>query len=506
MKKVLSLLLSLFCVFSLASCGKDEDKLPDAPDNAEITLLYSQTDSFNPYTAKSEHNRRLSTLIFDSLYKFDNKYKPIPQIAVSYELEGNVYTVHIGAVTFSDGSLLTSADVYYSYNFAKSSSTYGLAESLSEVSTVETPDPQTIVFTLNRVDPYFLNLLTFPVMKTDSAGLTDSDGVEMPPIGSGRYIPDVHNSCLTRNDEYVGIKSLVKTIKLLASPDTEAAAHYVQSGVVDIYYTDSSSDIVRMDGTRSNVDINHLVYIGINSTYESLATKEMRYAISSCLSRSEITDKAFFGAASPAKGFFNPVLSDVKATSTLSDKPNVDICVENLKNIGYTIKGKDGIYKTEKDNRASFSLLVNEDNSSRMTAAHIISLNAKAAGIEITVEAVPYNTYLKRLQTGDYQLYLGEVKVAPNMDIRELVVPGGRSAYGVSETGSAGTAMTVSGSFSAYDSGQITLSALSGVLLTEMPQIPICYRKGSLFYSDTIKSGVEGLSCDIYYSIASYKF
>ncbi|MBR3145282.1 MAG: ABC transporter substrate-binding protein [Clostridia bacterium] len=505
MKKALSVLLSLFCLFTLVSCKGAENKPPKAPENAEITLLYSGTDSFNPYAAKSVHNRRLSTLIFDSLYKFDNKYKPVPQIAVSNEYEGTVYTVHIGAVTFSDGSPLTSADVLYSYNFAKSSSTFGLADSLAEVGSVETPDPQTIVFTLNRVDPYFLNLLTFPILKTDSAGLYDSDGVEIPPIGSGRYIPDIKNSCLTRNENYIGIKSLISKINLIASPDAEASSHYVESGVVDIYYTDSSSNIVRMDGKRCDVDINHLVYIGINSSYGALSSKEMRYAISSALSRSEIADKAYFGAATAAKGFFNPVLPDVKATSSLSEKPNEDVSIENLKNIGYTIKGEDGIYKSEQGNRASFTLLVNEDNSSRMTAAHVITLNAKAAGIEITVDAVPYDTYINRLQSGAFQLYLGEVKIAPNMDIRGLACPGGRAAFGVSES-NPDTAMTVSGSVSAYDSGQITLSALSGVLLTEMPEIPILYRKGSLFYSDTIKGGVEGLSCDIYYSMANYDF
>lgn len=510
-KRIISLFLAILIFITFTSCKESEKKVlptPEVAKDEELTLLYSKTDSLNPYAAKSELNRRLATLLFDPLYKYDSEYKAHPCIALSAEQQGNSYTVRIKDIAFTDGSPVTASDVLYSLNLARGSASSGFASTLSVITGASLTDSYTITFNLSRSDPYFLNLLTFPILKENTAGRTDSDGVEIPPIGSGRYTADTESSALLRNDSYFDIKSVVSKINLISVPDSESAAHYVQMGSADLYYTGSDSNIVRMSGSRYEIDINHLVFIGINSTYGALESKEMRYAISSAIDRSSIVDSAFYNAASVASGFFNPAFSDVKSTSTLKQTADIDISIENLAKIGYTIKDEDGYYISAAGIRAGASLLVNADNASRVAAARLISANAKAAGIEITVEAVPFDTYKSRLAAGSFQLYLGEIAISPDMDIKSLVVPGGSAAYGVSEPagGSGNSAMSVSGAVAAYESGQIGISALSGVLLTEMPQIPICYKKGFLFYSDKIKSGVAGLSCDIYYSIASYKF
>ena len=192
-------MLAAVCIFCVASCGKKEAVTPAAQKQQEITLLFSQTDSLDPYSAKTEQNRHLATLIFDSLYKVDKNYRAVPCLAVTCEQKDTVFTVHLGAFTFTDGTALSSADVVYSFEKARQSDTSGYAAALSEVESISAVDPATVRFSLNRFDPYFLNLLTFPILKTDSAGLTDSDGVEIPPIGCGRYIPDTANLKLIRN-------------------------------------------------------------------------------------------------------------------------------------------------------------------------------------------------------------------------------------------------------------------------------------------------------------------
>ena len=505
MKRCFAVMLAAVCIFCMASCGKKEAVTPAAQKQQEITLLFSQTDSLDPYSAKTEPNRHLATLIFDSLYKVDKNFRAVPCLAVTCEQKDTVFTVHLGAFTFTDGTNLSSADVVYSFEKARQSATSGYAAALSEVESIAAVDPATVRFSLNRFDPYFLNLLTFPILKTDSAGLTDSDGVEIPPIGCGRYIPDTANLKLIRNDNYHDTLSVIKQINLISAPDSESASHYVQMGACDLYYTSSETNIVRMSGKRSEIDINHLVFLGVNSSYGALGNKEMRYAISSLIDRADIVSSAYYNAAVVANGFFNPALSDVKSTSTIKQNADTDISIENLAKIGYTNKDEDGYYVSSSGTRASFSLLVNQNNPSRMIAARHISTAAKSAGIEITGEPGSFETYLSRIKAGHFQLYLGEVAIGLNMDIKGLVVPGGSAAFGVSDT-SGGSSMSISGAVKSYEEGSLNLSSLSGVLLTEMPQIPICYRKGSLFYSDKIKSGVNGLSCDIYYNMADYKF
>ena len=98
-----------------------------------------------------------------------------------------------------------------------------------------------------------------------------------------------------------------------------------------------------------------------------------------------------------------------------------------------------------------------------------------------------------------------------NMDLRELVVAGGSAAYGVQaeatdETTGATLKPVCEEMLQKYHTGGCSLADVAGALLTEMPQIPVCYRKGMLFYSSRIVNGVAPSASDIYFSFENYKF
>lgn len=59
---------------------------------------------------------------------------------------------------------------------------------------------------------------------------------------------------------------------------------------------------------------------------------------------------------------------------------------------------------------------------------------------------------------------------------------------------------------SGYRRGEVSIADLAGALITELPQIPVCYRSGMLFYSSDISGEVIASADDIYYSIADYTF
>ena len=96
------------------------------------------------------------------------------------------------------------------------------------------------------------------------------------------------------------------------------------------------------------------------------------------------------------------------------------------------------------------------------------------------------------------------------MDLSQLVIAGGSAAYGrgtvqteaQEETDEIKTDIIADAIARFYD-GSVTINDVAGVLLTEMPQIPICYRKGLLFYDEKI-SGVKVSESDIYLTIESY--
>ena len=527
MKKTICVLICIILLISLCGCKKNPTDanssqsgvtLPPSSANAkEINLLYSYGDTFNPYTAATAPNRQLSLLLFDSLVKTDNSFEPIFVLAQSVQTEGKVCTVKLRDAAFSDGTPVSAGDVVYSYNLAKECAQY--SHNFYEVTSVSARDAKTVVFNLSQSDAYFVNLLDFPIVKQATAGQFDADGKEITPIGCGRYVLSEDGTSFTQNDNYYGKKGEIKTIRLTNSPDAASTSHYVEIGATAIYYTEGDN-IVRMSGEKSEVNLNRFIYIGVNAEYGSLQSKEMRYAISSALDRDAICQTAYYNNAISATGFFNPYFKDTQALQTIESKPNSKITVENLSKIGYNNMNSNGFYANTAGNNPVFSLLVNSENASRVAAAKLIAAQCKSAGIQINVVECTYEQYVERLQSGSFQLYLGEVQVLDNMDFSELVVSGGSAAYGVTSTTPANNTddpqadtteqqPSVNGCeqiISAYHRGECGIGDVAGTLLTEMPQIPVCYLNGVLFYTSDITGGAQASTSDIYLSIENYEF
>ncbi len=529
-KSLICIFLSLTLLLSFTGCKngkKDKDKNNNQNEKSvTASLLYCKSDSFNPYTARTEITRELASLVFEPLIKLDNEFNVINRLAEEIESEGNVWKVKLIDAKFSDGTTVTADDIIYSYNLAINSKTTH-ASTLSSVKSVVAENSKTVVFTLKRIDNYFSNLLSFPIIKANSDTLLDSDGVAAAPIGCGRYIFDETQSLLIQNQNYFGKSGQIKTIKLIDAPDADAVAHYVEIGASDLYYSDSASgDIVRMSGKRTQVNLNNLVYIGINSAYPELKNKNIRYAISAALDRNKICRNAFYNNAIAATGFLNPLFDDAKPYQTIDSTPNLKITVENFDRIGYNSLDEEGYRLNFSGRRIHFTLLVNEENQSRVIAAELIKEQLKSVGIDITVVKKKYEQYMAALSQNAFQLYLGEISVPNNMDLSGLVISGGSAAFGVfgetvnpdkdnenkEENESAEekpievVKTSVQSVIEGFYSGNDSIGSVVSVLLTEMPQIPICYRQGVLFYDSKIESGVNASADDIYLSIEEYAY
>ena len=536
LKKFICFIMCVILMIACVGCGQNatvSENVDNAGNSAEqvastreMSLLYSSADSINPYLAKTNANREIAKLLYDSLVKIDNNFEAVFVLAESVNMQNTICTVRLRNARFTDGSSVTADDVVYSYNLAKESAEY--KHNFYEIVSLEIADSKTLIFTLSQNDPYFANLLTFPILKSGTSGLTDSDGKEIPPTGCGRYKILFSEQVLQLNNDYFGNKSLVKTIRLINSPDAASTTHYVEVGAVGMYYTDSG-DIVRMSAKKTEVNLNRFVYIGVNDQYGSLATKELRYAISSALDREAVCKSAYYDNAVSATGFFNPNFKPTKSLQTIESTPNLKITVENLSKIGYNNMNSNGFYANSAGNNPVFTLLVNSENTSRVAAANLIAEQCKTAGIQIKVVECTYEQYLERLSNGDFQLYLGEIQLLDNMDLAQLVLPGGTAAYGVNKKLQDETEENEENTsdlsnqpqeeqqaevlqspcemiFESYYAGQCGISDIAGTLLTEMPQIPVCYLKGVLFYNSAIKSGVEASSNDIYFNFENYEF
>ena len=527
MKRIISFVLVAIFLFSLCGCKENSNTSSEEAVTVtqkgyknSMTLLYSASDTFNPYDAKTEINRQLCKLLYEPLVKLDDDFEPHYSIASSASIEKDICTVKLRDIKFSDGSRLTADDVIYSYNLAKSSSS-SYNYKLYSVETVSASDSLTVVFKLNKCDPYFVNVLDFPIIKANSDKNENSDSVKFPPVGAGRYKVDIEKSVLLQNENYNGKKGSIKKINLINAPDNESISHFVEIGATDVYYSDiSDGTILRMSGSKTNINLNNLVYIGVNHRNGKLAINEVRQAISSALDRTKICKDAFYDNALAATGFFNPVFKETKSLQNIQITQNLQISVENLEKIGYNELDNDGCRRNS-NGALRFSLLVNEENSSRVNTAMLIERQLKECGIIVTVVKASYSEYMRRLRSGEFDLYLGEVKMTENMDFSELISSGGSSAYGIKFVTPVETTEGIVGQtqndtvldealacqkvIKGFYLGENSVNDVAVTLQSDMPIIPVCYRLGVLFCNENIENVKNASLSDIYFSIESYK-
>ncbi len=541
-KKIICLLLAatLLVITGCGSADKKEDTQSqqdsaEAGFKKELQLLYCANDTMNPYKTISKLNAELGLLLYDSLFKYTNNFETVYCLASNVAFEDKVYTVSLKNATFSDGSRVTSADVLYSYNLAKASDRF--SSYFYEVVSVTAPDAEHIVFTLNCYDPYFANLLTFPIIKEGSDKLKNEDNVELAPIGSGRFVFDSKNAVLLKNQNHFENGGNIDKINLINAPDTESMVHYVEIGASDIYFADLSDDsIIRMNSKKITVNRNNLIYLGINHNFAPLKSDELRFAISAAISRNDIANRAFYTNATPATGFFHPSLDAVSTYQSISSTEDKKISVENLSKIGYNKLNSDRYYENQEGKIVELTLLVNKESASKLSCAQLIADRLADVGIKVTVNAVDKNAYFSALQNGQFQLYIGEVKLLPNLDMRSLLINGGSAAYGMvaqklpeevdneTESNEAGDEGQAEDSLpedlpsepyfdneTAYISvidgfynGTNTITDLASSLLSSMPVIPLVYRNSLVFYSGEIEDVYSPSYCDIFISMDKY--
>ena len=540
LKKILSIILVLTICFCLVACKKmsqDGSSIISKPDEVTIsktadymTLLYSAADSFNPYTLKSDINRQICMLLYQSLVILNNEFEPQYELAKTISLNGKSCVVTLNNAVFSDGTAVTADDVVYSCNLAlKSNNSY--AKKLYEVKSVTAKDGKTVEFTLNKTDKFFVNLLDFPIIKEKSDTVTDSDSVLQPPVGSGPYKVSEDKLSLVINPEFSGKKGTIKKINLINAPDSESVTHYAQIGAADMYYSDiSDGNILRISGKKLDINLNNLVYIGINRNNPTLNLYEVRQALSSGLDRTELCRDSYYNNALPATGFFNPVWKATASVQNIQITQNKEITIENLEKIGYNKLDSKGIRKNSSGNTLSFTMLVNSENRIRVAAAKNIASQLLEIGIKINVVERKFSEYSEALKKGEFQLFLGEVNLTDNMDISCLVTDGGSAAYGLyketkkdkekddktskdenkddkiedkdkeNDLSLLAPGEVVKG----FYEGKNTITDIAAVLQNDMPFVPVCYRTGVLFCNDNIENINSYSASDIYSSIDSY--
>ncbi|MFP4383009.1 MAG: ABC transporter substrate-binding protein [Spirochaetia bacterium] len=189
MIKRLILILLPFLLF--ISCKPDQNETAAEHEYGGTLKIayYKEPASLNPLNTSDSVSTYISTLLFNSLIKYDEERKPYGDLAESWTVsdDGLIWTFKLqDDVTFHDGTSLTSRDVLFTYR--KHLESRLSQRTLTVVENITAPDDFTIQFTLAYPLASFEMQLTRSIIPEHIYSDAErADAVFRRPVGSGPF-------------------------------------------------------------------------------------------------------------------------------------------------------------------------------------------------------------------------------------------------------------------------------------------------------------------------------
>ena len=443
MKRVISLLLP-FLLF-LCSCDKQLHSGADlteattaaqtlSPPDPAVNKIFgvgyclNEDGHLNPILKHAELNTALFSLIYDGLFKLDGKFVTQNVLCESAELNGTEVTLKLKqGVLFHDGSALTAADVVYSLELAKNNAKSAYARRLSVVREISAADDYTVKLILSSPRKSIASLLDIPVIKRNT-------GITNDAIGCGRYK-------ITENEEILylvpfdsyhgGVGGDIALIHILLTEikDNDVLEYGVLSGNIDIIKVDELPEDgvhVYANADKYPVNTSDFIYLGLNMNYGALSNKSVRQAVALLIDTERLRAQAFNGHVGRAWGIYPEGLYE-NASALPEREPDVSRARSLISSAGYTLS--EGMFKKPNGENLKISLLLDE-NEALAKAAEPISEMLAAGGIETEIKVLSRSKFITELKNARFDMYIGQVDVAPDFDFTFLLGTGGLQITG----------------------------------------------------------------------------
>ena len=436
MKRIMSTALVLVLLLSLlAGCNTeqapytptgsgltwDEDYMGPATQPQEsqqtLRLTYYPDRSMNPFICTDFTNRALFALLYQSLFAVDRSYNVEPQLCKNYRVSQDMktYTFYIADATFTDGSRLTVEDVTASLLAAQESTYYsGRFSQISEITLSE--DGGVTVKTKVPMENLPI-LLDIPIIKATQLQVDI-------PLGTGPYYMDTNTQTplLRRNTLWWCNADLIVTAPAITMEKAESI-----SGIRDdfefnglsLVCADPGSDRYadyRCDYELWDCETGIFLYLSCNMESPVFSDPAVRAALTHAIDRDTLAAEDYRGfarsatlPASPQSPYYSATLA-----ARYEYEPEKFSQVVADAAIGNT----------------EVIFLVNSDDSLRLRVARAICTMLTEAGLKVTMSEKNTKNYQSALKKKEYDLYLGQTKLSPNMDLNAFFTSKGALNYG----------------------------------------------------------------------------
>ena len=383
---------------------EDTQSVQDTSDSEEngggnggsvVVGIQQDIDSLDPHKATAAGTKEILFNIFEGLVKSDENGSLIGAVASDYTIseDGLVYTFTLREnVKFHNGNVVTAEDVKYSLERVSGLlDGTPLMSTMKTIQAVEIIDEKTVQVTVGSANTELIYSFVAAIIP---AGSGEEEGAV--PVGTGpfsfvSYKPQ-EGIVLAKNPDYwqEGLPYLDEVnFRIVGSAET--ALMELQGGTIDLYayLTDSQAqalqDSHQVLGSPSNV----VQALFLNNEVEPLNDVRVRQAILYAIDKDAINDFVGGGNGTLISSAMLPTLKEnyVDLNSVYGTGANVEKAKELLADAGYP----DGF---------DLEITIPSDYAFHMQTGEVIVEQLKAAGINATIKAVEWGTWLEEVYNG----------------------------------------------------------------------------------------------------------
>ena len=464
----------------------EEEPVPEETSAAlptAFSLPYLAGQPLTPLTCPDGMQQTVASLLYEGLFHLDTQLEPQPLLCASYTYDPEALTCTLTLrqdAVFSDGSPLTAADVKASLTAARSSTRY--AARLADVKSISAGSG-TVTLALSRPNSALPALLDIPILKSG----TEKKDI---PTGTGPYLYDESSSpCLLASQNWwQGSGQPVERIALTETADQEAMLYRFTSHDVQLIVADlTGTTPVTVSGSVrcTDADTTVLHYLGINTSVKGLDNAAFRRCLSLGINRQALVSGLLSGHAkaaqfpiSPASPLYPAELETAFSATAFSDA--LAACEEKP---AHTLR-----------------LLVNSENSFKVSMAQQIAASFTAAGVAMKAVSLPWEEYTAALAAKSFDLYYGEVRLTADWNTAALLATGGSLNYGGWSDLQCDQLLEACRTSTDHEAA---LNALCRYLQTQSPILPLCFETVSALYESDVVEGLTPTAAEPFYDLSS---
>jgi peptide/nickel transport system substrate-binding protein len=369
--------------------------------------------TLNPFVGLDEEDFTIWGLTWDLLVNFSAEdLSPTAGIAESWEVSEDQRTVTFTLDPdrrWSDGEPITSADVKYSLETLGEEGDL-FAGYTSNVTSIETPDDETVVIETSQPDARIVGGLFIHMLPEHVWGEVPLEEVttkyqpEIPMVGSGPFIVTEFERGriirLERNPEWTGSEPEYDEIQFIKYGTEDAVERALQLGEIDLVAEVQPATFEQL-GTEENIETLRssspaYTQLAFNLCSEqhcpdaefnpAVQDRTVRQALAYAIDRERVNEISALGTSFPGTGILPSFYKAFYEVPEQNYPFDPELANQMLDDAGW-VQSDDGA-RTKDGEELSFDLYVRSESQSDIQAARLVAEMAAEIGVEFNVQVV----------------------------------------------------------------------------------------------------------------------